>query len=209
MSGIVAVIGLLVATGSATAAGAVPAAAAASCAGASTDFNGDGLVDNVVTDPQATVGGVPQAGLVRVLYGGDRGVSEISQATPGMGVSPERGDQFGSAVAWTDFNGDGCSDLVIGTPYEDTGGSGADIKDTGCLHIVYGSPTGIGAGSTVEGYTQLEQRRRNRCLSVYLNGTPDPENRSVGRDLLSASSPGTSASGHLIGREEARACPRG
>ncbi|MFJ3122572.1 FG-GAP repeat protein [Streptomyces sp. NPDC086993] len=154
MSGIIAAIGLFVAAAGATAVGAGPAAAAASCAGVSTDFNGDGLVDNVVTDPQATVDGVPQAGLVRVLYGGGKGVSEISQATPGMGALLERGDQFGSAVAWTDFNGDGCSDLVIGTPYEDTGGSGADVKDTGCLHIVYGSPTGIGVGSTIEGYTQ-------------------------------------------------------
>lgn len=129
MSGIIAAIGLLVATVGATAMGAVPAAAAGTCAGVSPDFNGDGLVDIVVTDPQATVNGVPQAGLVRVLYAGGKGVSEISQATPGMGVTPERGDQFGTAVAWTDFNGDGCTDLVIGTPYEDTGGTGSDVKD--------------------------------------------------------------------------------
>lgn len=154
MSGIIAAIGLLVATVGATAMGAVPAAAAGTCAGVSPDFNGDGLVDIVVTDPQATVNGVPQAGLVRVLYAGGKGVSEISQATPGMGVTPERGDQFGTAVAWTDFNGDGCTDLVIGTPYEDTGGTGSDVKDAGFLHIIYGSPSGIGEGSVIEAYAQ-------------------------------------------------------
>ncbi|MFJ6011533.1 FG-GAP repeat protein [Streptomyces sp. NPDC092952] len=153
-SGIAAVVGLLVATVGVAPAGAVPAAAAATCAGVTTDFNGDGIVDNVVTDPQATVDGIPRAGLVRVLYGGGKGVSEISQATPGMGTAAERDDQFGTAVAWADFNGDGCADLVVGTPYEDTGGSGADVKDAGFIHIIYGSPTGIGAGSVMEGFTQ-------------------------------------------------------
>jgi hypothetical protein len=153
MSGIIAALGLLIAAAGATVSGAGPAVAA-TCAGTGSDYNGDGLVDNVVTDPQATVNGVPQAGLVRVLYAGGKGVSEISQATPGMGVAPEKGDQFGSAVAWTDFNGDGCTDLAIGTPNEDTGGSGSDVKDTGYLHIIYGSPSGIGAGSTIQPYSQ-------------------------------------------------------
>lgn len=153
MSGIIAVLGLLTATVGGTVIGAGPAVAA-TCAGTGSDFNGDGLVDNVVTDPQATVNGVPQAGLVRVLYAGGKGVSEISQATPGMGVAPERGDQFGSAIAWTDFNGDGCTDLAIGSPNEDTGGDGSDVRDAGFLHIIYGSMSGIGTGSTIESYTQ-------------------------------------------------------
>lgn len=132
---------------------AVPAAAV-TCAGAGSDYNGDGLIDNVVTDPQATVNGVEDAGLIRVIYAGDAGVDEISQATPGLGVAPERGDRFGSAIAWTDFNGDGCTDLAVGTPYEDIGDGGSAIKDAGVLHIIYGSPAGLGAGTASVLYGQ-------------------------------------------------------
>ncbi|MEV6163935.1 FG-GAP repeat protein [Streptomyces sp. NPDC052052] len=153
ISGILAVVVLLFGTLGVTVAGTEPAAAA-TCAGVTPDYNGDGIVDTVVTDPQATVNGASQAGLVRVLYGGDKGVSEISQATTGMKAVPEPGDQFGTAVARADFNGDGCTDLVIGTPYEDVTVSGADVKDAGCLHVIYGSPSGIGEGSVIEGYTQ-------------------------------------------------------
>lgn len=145
--------GLLVAATGLTLAGAVPAAAAV-CAGVSSDYNGDGLVDNVVTDPQATVNGVEGAGLIRVLYAGNAGVGELTQSTPGLGVAPERGDQFGSAIAWTDFNGDGCSDLAVGTPYEDTGDGGSAIRDAGILHIIYGSPAGLGAGQASVLYGQ-------------------------------------------------------
>ncbi|MGW0934939.1 FG-GAP repeat protein [Streptomyces sp. NPDC002666] len=145
--------GLLVAAAGVTVAGAGPAAAA-TCAGIGSDYNGDGMVDNVVTDPQATVNGVQEAGLVRVLYAGGA-VGEISQATPGMGgVVPERGDRFGSAIAWTDFNGDGCTDLVVGTPNEDTGTGGTAIKDAGVIHIIYGSPSGLGAGAATALYGQ-------------------------------------------------------
>ncbi|MFJ1926541.1 MULTISPECIES: FG-GAP repeat protein [unclassified Streptomyces] len=154
MSGIAAMAGLLVAAAGVSVAGAAPAAAA-TCAGVGSDYNGDGLIDNVVTDPQASVNGVQEAGLVRVIYAGGAGVAEISQATPGMGaVVPERGDRFGSAIAWTDFNGDGCTDLAVGTPNEDTGTDGTAIKDAGIVHIIYGSPSGLGAGPATHLYGQ-------------------------------------------------------
>ncbi|TRV79530.1 hypothetical protein FKN01_10315 [Streptomyces sp. 130] len=130
-------------------------AAAAACAGVGSDYNGDGLIDNVVTDPQATVSGAKEAGLIRVIYAGDVPATEISQASPNMGaVAPEQGDRFGSAIAWTDFNGDGCTDLAVGTPREDTGDGGTAIKDAGILHIIYGSPSGLGAGQASALYNQ-------------------------------------------------------
>ncbi|WNI29668.1 integrin alpha [Streptomyces sp. ITFR-6] len=154
MSGIAAMAGLLVVAAGVPVAGAAPAAAA-TCAGVGSDYNGDGLVDNVVTDPQATVNGVQEAGLVRVIYAGNAGVAEISQATPGMGaVILERGDRFGSAIAWAGFNGDGCTDLAVGTPNEDTWTDGTAIKDAGILHIIYGSPSGPGAGPATLLYGQ-------------------------------------------------------
>ncbi|MDI3422697.1 FG-GAP and VCBS repeat-containing protein [Streptomyces luteolus] len=132
-----------------------PAAAAAGCTGGtSTDFNGDGVTDTLVADPGATVGGAARAGLVRVVLGGGKGVFEISQATSGMNATPERGDQFGYARAAYDADGDGCTDLVVGAPYEDVPQDGKNLIDAGGIWVIHGTPTGIGAGSPMESYTQ-------------------------------------------------------
>ncbi|MCH5674928.1 FG-GAP and VCBS repeat-containing protein [Streptomyces gilvus] len=132
-----------------------PQAVAATCtAGTTSDFNGDGVGDTVVGDPGATVNGAKKAGLVRVVLGGGKGVSEISQATTGMPAAPETGDGFGTAVASYDADGDGCSDLVVGTPYEDVLKDGKNLVDAGAIYVIHGTPTGIGAGSRIEGYSQ-------------------------------------------------------
>jgi hypothetical protein len=152
--GVAALAGLfLAATG--VVALASPEAAAATCtAGTASDFNGDGLVDRVIADPEATVSGAKRAGLVRVVLAGGKGVSEISQATSGMPAAPEAGDGFGTSYAAYDADGDGCSDLVVGTPYEDIASNGVNLADAGAIYVIHGTPTGIGAGSTVDGYTQ-------------------------------------------------------
>ncbi len=134
-----------------------PRAAAATCtAGASSDFNGDGVTDTAIADPDATVNGVKNAGLVRIVLGGGKGVSEISQATPGMNATPEAGDHFGFSRTSYDVDGDGCTDLVVGTPFEDVAESGKQLVDAGAVYVVHGTPTGIGAGSKIEGYTQTQ-----------------------------------------------------
>ncbi|WP_316776981.1 FG-GAP and VCBS repeat-containing protein [Streptomyces sasae] len=136
---------------------ASPQAVAATCtAGTTSDFNGDGVGDTVIADPGATVNGAKKAGLVRVILGGGKGVSEISQATSGMPAMPEAGDGFGTSYAAYDADGDGCSDLVVGTPYEDVAKDGKNLVDAGAIYIIHGTPTGIGAGSTIEGYAQAE-----------------------------------------------------
>jgi hypothetical protein len=152
--GLAALAGLaLAATGVVTVTS--PQAAAATCtAGTSSDFNGDGVGDRVIADPEATVSGAKRAGLVRVVLGGGKGVSEISQASSGMPATPEVGDGFGTSYAAYDADGDGCSDLVIGTPYEDVVKDGANLVDAGAVYVVHGTPTGIGAGSAIDGYTQ-------------------------------------------------------
>jgi hypothetical protein len=132
-----------------------PQAAAATCtAGTASDFNGDGVGDRVIADPEATVNGAKRAGLVRVVLGGGKGFSEISQATAGMPAAPEAGDGFGVSYAAYDADGDGCSDLVVGTPYEDVVKDGVNLVDAGAIYVIHGTPTGIGTGSTIDGYTQ-------------------------------------------------------
>ncbi|CAM5416003.1 hypothetical protein SALBM135S_06084 [Streptomyces alboniger] len=132
------------------------AAAAAACTGGTaTDFNGDGVTDTVVADPYVTVSGAVRAG-VRVVLGGGKGVFEISQATSGMSADPERGDQFGASRTAYDADGDGCTDLVVGAPYEDVTKDNADLHDAGAVYVIHGTPSGIGAGSAVESYTQAQ-----------------------------------------------------
>ena len=148
--------GVFLAASGVVALGSPPAAAATCTGGASSDFNGDGVTDTVIADPDATVNGVKNAGLVRVVLGGGKGVSEISQATTGMNATPEASDHFGFSRTSYDADGDGCTDLVVGTPFEDIAKDGKELVDAGAVYVIHGTPTGIGAGSKIEGYTQTQ-----------------------------------------------------
>ncbi|MEV5320095.1 VCBS repeat-containing protein [Streptomyces sp. NPDC052687] len=127
----------------AVATGGTPAEAAVACpSGTGSDFNGDGLVDTAIADPEASVDGVQKAGVVHVVYGGGKGTLTLSQATDGIPGVPEAGDQYSHALAVYDADLDGCSDLVVGSPYEDIGAA----ADAGGVQIVYGSTAGLNAG---------------------------------------------------------------
>ncbi|MFJ6796680.1 VCBS repeat-containing protein [Streptomyces sp. NPDC091268] len=125
------------------------AAAATLCAGAESDFNGDGIRDTAIADPAATVNGVPKAGVVHIVYGGGKGVLELTQEAAKAGAS-ESGDLFGHALAVYDADLDGCSDLAIGVPNEDVG----TAVDAGWAVVVHGSTAGLGAGKATAQYVQ-------------------------------------------------------
>lgn len=116
-----------------------------------TDFNCDGTEDIAVSDPKATVGGNTGAGLVRIVYGGGKGTAEINQDLDWVPGAAETDDWFGQTLDTVDYNEDGCTDLVVGTPSEDIG----TVTDAGFADILYGAPGGIGAGSLK--YTHFEQ----------------------------------------------------
>ncbi|MEU6278959.1 integrin alpha [Streptomyces sp. NPDC047028] len=136
--------------------GAPPATATTCTGGTASDFNGDGITDTVIADPDATVDGAKKAGLVRIVLGGGKGVSELSQALPGMNATPEQGDGFGFSRTSYDVDGDGCTDLVVGTPFEDIAQDGKQLVDAGAIYVFHGTPTGIGAGSQIDEYTQTQ-----------------------------------------------------
>jgi hypothetical protein len=124
--------------------GGTPAAAAVACpSGIDSDFNGDGVRDTAIADPEASVDGVQKAGVVHVVYGGGKGTLTLSQATDGVPGVPEVGDQYSHALAVYDADLDGCSDLVVGSPYEDIGAA----PDAGGVQVIYGSTSGLNAGS--------------------------------------------------------------
>ncbi|MBL1100751.1 FG-GAP and VCBS repeat-containing protein [Streptomyces coffeae] len=128
---------------------AVPASAAPS--GLKGDFNGDGYADLAVGMPKATVDGSTTAGYVNVVWGGPQGLGHtgsvrISQSSAGVPGTAEAGDQFGTAVASADLNGDGYADLAVTAP-------GERLKDTGTDHegtatVVRGSAAGFSGGVT-------------------------------------------------------------
>ena len=133
------------------------------------DFNGDGYTDLAVGVPQEDVGGKPDAGAVRVLYGsatgltaggGDTGVPQNqlwTQNSPGVLGAAEGEDFFGTSVAAGDFNGDGYADLAIGVPFEDVDGE----KDGGAVNVLYGSAAGLSAGGGDTGVPQTQLWTQN------------------------------------------------
>lgn len=108
-------------------------------AGAGSDFDGDGLADLAIGDPDATVSGVLRAGSVHIAYG-DGTVQSIGQHQIPDNDNAA-GDRFGHAMTVVDWNQDGCSDLLVGTPFEDV--SGSSLPDAGAVVFIPGSSEGL------------------------------------------------------------------
>lgn len=110
------------------------------------DFNGDGYADLAVGVPYENGGANNGQGVVQLIFGSAQGLGggstqEISQDSPGVEDSSEAGDWFGYAVAAGDFNGDGFSDLVVGTPNEDQGTN--RHENSGVADVFYGAAEGL------------------------------------------------------------------
>jgi subtilisin family serine protease len=117
---------------------------------AGNDFNCDKKEDIAVADPEAAVGGDAKAGLVRVVYGGGRGTSEVNQDLASVPGDAEANDYFGDSLATADHNKDGCTDLVVGTSREDVGSA----TDAGTVDVLYGASGGLGTGKAALHFEQ-------------------------------------------------------
>src|SRR5581483_1330836 len=122
---------------------------------AKADFNGDGFADLAIGVPdEDTPAEVENSGAVIVIYGSANGLTATdptkpasqfwSQNSPGVPGTSEDGDHFGSALAAGDFNGDGFSDLAIGSAGEDIVIEGvSNFKNLGAVTVIYGSANGL------------------------------------------------------------------
>lgn len=91
------------------------------------DLNNDGVRDLVVGAPGDDDGGTDRGALWVLFMNADgtmRLRQKISETTGGFVAGLNDQDQFGSAIANIgDVNGDGVTDLAVGSPYSDDGGS--------------------------------------------------------------------------------------
>lgn len=100
------------------------------------DVNGDGTVDLMVSQRDYA-----SKGRIYIIYGGNHsGTIQLSDIAAGTGgyIIEGNGNQSGVAIADTgDVNGDGLSDIIIGTPTA-AGGSGAAYVVFGATSSIFG-----------------------------------------------------------------------
>ncbi|MFF0726194.1 FG-GAP and VCBS repeat-containing protein [Streptomyces sp. NPDC004134] len=112
------------------------------------DVNGDGradIVTGLTRDDEGTPGAM-LGGKVSVTLGsadGPAGTTDLSQATPGVPGTPEKGDSFGGQLALGDVDGDGQTDLAVAAANETLGAA----ENTGTVTVLYGSADGTGFGN--------------------------------------------------------------
>lgn len=119
-------------------------------AGTDSDFNGDGIADVAIADPEATVNGAARAGQIHISYGGSTTVQTLHEGSPNVPGAPEGYDQFGLSISAFDANNDGCTDLAVGIPYQDISGQ----PDAGAVLALLGSPAGLAQGPATLVYHQ-------------------------------------------------------
>ncbi|MEH1027177.1 DNRLRE domain-containing protein [Micromonospora profundi] len=119
-------------------------------AGTDSDFNGDGVADVAIADPEAVVNGQVRAGQLHVSYGGGATVHTLYEGVAKVPGTPEASDRFGTAISPYDANNDGCTDLAVGVPFQDVNG----LQDAGVVLVLLGSPAGLAQGPATLVYHQ-------------------------------------------------------
>lgn len=138
---------------------------------ASGDFNCDGYQDLAVSDPMYDYNGT-DAGVVLVYAGSSSGLA----STYTWLLADSSGStkyQFGESLASADINGDGCTDVVVGSRYYNTygrfyifHGSTSGLSTTPNLKVT-GTSTDSGAGSSVGNAGDVNNDGYNDILVTF------------------------------------------
>jgi hypothetical protein len=117
------------------------------------DINGDGIADLIISAPDADPNGIRDAGSTYVVFGsttvGAGGSVELSSLDGSNGFVINGINEFDrlgrSVINGSDINGDGIADLIIGYPDADPNG----IRNAGSTYVVFGGTT-VGATGSVD-----------------------------------------------------------
>lgn len=106
------------------------------------DFNANGKSDLVVGVPNENGSGAIQIFFGTTAANGLDLVNDTFWTQNSVAGTSEPNDKFGFALATGDFDDDGRSDLVIGSPGEALGISN-ELTDSGSVAVLYGVPGGV------------------------------------------------------------------
>lgn len=112
------------------------------------DINGDGTPEVAVGAP----GGSGPKGTVWILsLNSDGTVDSTRQISDGdVGGGLDSGDDFGRVANAGDINDDGVTDLAVGAPFDDDGGTAGGFSDTGAVWVLL-----LNADGSVSGHQKI------------------------------------------------------
>ncbi len=128
------------------------------------DVNGDGYADVIVGAPNYTNGQQNEGGMF-VYFGSSTGLSLVANMTA---ESDQSNAQFGVSVANAgDFNGDGYSDIYVGSPSYDNG-----HNDEGRVYVYVGKYNGVSATPnwSTEGVQAFSEHGLSTTAAGDVNG---------------------------------------
>ncbi len=117
------------------------------------------------------------------MYGDGKGTAEINQDLDWVPGGSEGNDNFGESIDTVDYNEDGCTDLVVGTPGENLG----EATDAGMFDILYGGTGGLGTGAVKA--THYEQGAGNGSLAASTSETGDRLGHAMAAGVTAAGKP--------------------
>ncbi|WP_041735184.1 FG-GAP-like repeat-containing protein [Dyadobacter fermentans] len=123
------------------------------------DLNGDGYTDVVVGSPKYSNGQL-QEGALFIFYGSANGINTV----PVILEKNVTNGYLGKVSAAGDVNGDGYSDLVVGS----TGFSNNEVNE-GAVYLFFGSPAGLTAANCLT----IESNQNSAFLGNSVAGAGD------------------------------------